>query len=227
MRRSKPLAAGGGRAADRAGDRQRPSPRAPREFVVVTGYEGERLGGLPRRPGYAPRHADRHCVRNADCTAATAFRCWPRRAAGGRRFMLLMSDHLFDPSILSDCRRPALRRGRGDPGGRSPARQSAGEPGRRDPGRAGRGRPRSATSARGWKPTTAIDTGIFLATRALLKAIRANVAGGGGGGISDGMQRPRRQGPGGRLRHRRAVLARCRRHVAYEQAEREAQGAAG
>ncbi len=71
------------------------------EFVVVTGYEGARvenfLAGLAARRGISIT-----CVRNPDFKLANGVSVAAAEAHLGEQFVLLMSDHLFDPSIVTD-----------------------------------------------------------------------------------------------------------------------------
>ena len=156
------------------------------EFAVVTGYEAEGveafLADLAERTG-----ARIEAIRNVD---------WPRPnglsvlAAGPRldgEFVLLMSDHLFEPSILRDMiaadRSGASLTLAADFAVDNPmldlddaTKIELGEGGRI--ARIGKTLPRY----------DAIDTGIFIATPALLEALRASVAAGGTGSLSEGVQ---------------------------------------
>ena len=81
------------------------------EFVVVTGYEGARvenfLAGLAVRRGVSIT-----CVRNPEFHLANGVSVAAAKPHLGEQFVLLMSDHLFDPSIVTDM----LAAG-GDPNG--------------------------------------------------------------------------------------------------------------
>jgi 1L-myo-inositol 1-phosphate cytidylyltransferase len=156
-------------------------------FVVVTGYEAE---GIER---FLPRLAESvgapiEAVRN---------RAWERPnglsvlAAADRLdgpFILLMSDHLFDPAILR-----ALIAGHRPDADLTLAVDSDTESPILDLDDA----TKVALAADGrivrigktLDRYDAVDTGIFVATPALLTAIREAVAAGGAGSLSEGVQR--------------------------------------
>ncbi len=157
-----------------------------REFVVVTGYEAERveafLQDLSIRRGFRI-----DTVRNPDWKKANGLSVAAAEAMLGDRFVLLMADHLFDPMILSGMlgRAPDTdgvilavdRRLKNDLVDMQDVT-------------------RVATNAEGKitrigkliETYDAFDTGIFVASKALIRAIRDDVARGGNGGISAGMQ---------------------------------------
>jgi 1L-myo-inositol 1-phosphate cytidylyltransferase len=155
-------------------------------FVVVTGYQAERLEayldafakaeGVPVTVVYNPRWAERNGL---SVVAA--------EAAVDERFVLMMSDHLFDPEIVRGLMAAGL----------GPAEVVLAVDRRLDnplvdlddvtrvqtgPGGAIRRIGKALT------PYDAFDTGLFLASRGLIGAIRDDVAAGGGGSISEGMQ---------------------------------------
>jgi choline kinase len=155
-------------------------------FVVVTGYRAgpveDFLGDLAERTGLAIE-----TVRNDDWLRPNGLSVL---AAGERldgEFILLMSDHLFDPAILRGMidadREGAALTLAADFGIDNPlldlddaTKIELGEDGR---------------IARIGKTLTrydAIDTGIFIAGRALLDALRASLAAGGTGSLSEGVQ---------------------------------------
>ncbi len=162
------------------------------EFVVVTGYEGERLETFIQQLS-SRRGIPMTCVRNPNWTAGNGLSVLAAEPLVGDRFMLLMSDHLFDPTILRDV---ASRTS--DEGTVTLAvdrRLSNPLVNVSDVTRvelAADGRIRQI--GKGIESHNAYDTGIFLATKALLNAIREDVAAGGAGGISDAMQRLADQG---------------------------------
>jgi 1L-myo-inositol 1-phosphate cytidylyltransferase len=154
-------------------------------FVVVTGYEGPRveafLRQLSTRTGIPIQ-----TVRNPDWKLANGHSVAAASPVLEDRFVLLMSDHLFDPGLLGELlAAPApdgsvvlavdrrldnplvdledVTRVRTGPGG--------------------------AISAIGKmiEPFDAYDTGVFLANGALIDSIREDIARGGSGGISGGM----------------------------------------
>ncbi len=157
------------------------------EFVVVTGYEGDKLEKYLYALA-AGRGLRLNCIRNPKWKASNGLSV---AAAGpvlhNEKFLLLMSDHLFDPEIVR-----ALVRRHGDSPGvvlavdrrlDSPlvdledvTRVEVAEDGRIQ--RIGKLIDRY----------NAFDTGIFLATPMLIEAIEAKAAAGGVGSISEGMQ---------------------------------------
>jgi 1L-myo-inositol 1-phosphate cytidylyltransferase len=157
-----------------------------REFVVVTGYEAERveafLADLSVRRGFTI-----DTVRNPDWTKANGLSVAAAEAMLGERFVLLMSDHLFDPLILAGLLGQAP-----DPEGVTLAvdRRLQNELVDLEDVT------RVATTAEGGivrigkliETYDAFDTGVFMASKALIRAIREDVASGGNGGISAGMQ---------------------------------------
>jgi 1L-myo-inositol 1-phosphate cytidylyltransferase len=156
-------------------------------FVVVTGYEAERveafLPGLASRMG-VPVEA----VRNPEWAKPNGVSVLAAAERLGPEFLLLMSDHLFDPAIVAD-----LLRGRragaaltlaADYGMTNPE-LDLDDATKLDVDGDGRIR-RIGKTIEGYN---AVDTGIFLTTPALPEAIRAAVADGASGSLSDGVQR--------------------------------------
>jgi 1L-myo-inositol 1-phosphate cytidylyltransferase len=156
------------------------------EFLVVTGHQAERverfLGDLASRLGIAV-----DWVRAEDWTRPNGFSVL---AAAGRidgDHLLLMSDHLFDPDILRRLR-AAPRAGIGlrlavDRDIRGPL-LDLDDATKVDVGDDG-GIVRIGKALDSYN---AIDTGLFLATPALAEAISADIAAGGGGSLSEGVQ---------------------------------------
>ncbi len=155
-------------------------------FVVVTGYEAEPLeaflGDLAERSGLPIE-----IVRNPDWARPNGLSVLAAEARLDGEFILLMSDHLFDPAILSDMI-AADREGDAHPRRRFRRRQSAARPRRRDQDRSLARTAGSSASARLLPRYDAIDTGIFIAGPALLEALRASLAAGGSGSLSEGVQ---------------------------------------
>ncbi|HEX6375811.1 MAG TPA: NTP transferase domain-containing protein [Allosphingosinicella sp.] len=156
------------------------------EFVVATGYEAEAveafLGDLAARTGLAIE-----AVRNPDWDRPNGLSVLAAAARLDGEFVLLMSDHLFDPSILRDMiaadRRGASLTLAADFAVDNPlldlddaTKIELGED--RRIARIGKTLPRY----------DAIDTGIFIAGPALPDAIRASLAAGGTGSLSEGVQ---------------------------------------
>jgi 1L-myo-inositol 1-phosphate cytidylyltransferase len=156
------------------------------ELVVVTGYRPEPLeeflGGLSARLDIPVT-----AVRNAEWARPNGLSVLAAAPLLDSEFLLLMSDHLFDPAIV---RRLLAERIAGaalilaadyrldSPGlDLDDATKIAVAPDKRIR-RIGKAIP----------DYDAIDTGIFLATPALLGAIEASLAHGGTGSLSEGVQ---------------------------------------
>lgn len=154
-------------------------------FVVVTGYEAEGietfLAGLAERSGIAietARNPDWHRPNGLSVLAAAD------RLDG--QFILLMSDHLFDPEILRrilDGRRPdaALTLGADFDVTRPDLDLD-------DATKLKLEGDRIVGIAKSLEDYDAVDTGIFIAGQALLEALRESVAAGGSGSLSEGVQ---------------------------------------
>lgn len=158
-----------------------------REFFVVTGYRADALeaflGELSARHNLTIT-----CVRCEDWERPNGHSVLAGAAVLTEPFLLLMSDHLFDPEI-------ARRLIEG--GGREADVVLAVDRALNGPlldvddatkvqvGADGRIEAIGKTI----DPYNAIDTGLFLATPALAQAIRDAVDAGGGGSLSEGVQR--------------------------------------
>jgi choline kinase len=156
------------------------------ELVVVTGYRAEPLeafvGGLADRLG-APVEA----VRNAEWARPNGLSVLAAAPYLGSEFLLLMSDHLFDPAIVE-----RLLAGRIAAAALTLAADYRLDAPGLDMDDATKievakdGRiVRIGKTIAGYD---AVDTGIFLATPALLDAIEASLAAGGTGSLSEGVQ---------------------------------------
>lgn len=155
-------------------------------FVVVTGYEAEGietfLAGLAERSGIVietVRNAEWHRPNGLSVLAAA------ERLEG--EFILLMSDHLFDPDILRrilEGRRPdaALTLGADFDVTRPDLDLDDATKLKLD------GKGRIVGIAKTLEDYDAVDTGIFIAGPALLDALRESVAAGGSGSLSEGVQ---------------------------------------
>jgi choline kinase len=156
------------------------------EFVVVTGYEADRLtafltafsraSGVKVTPVYNPRWTERNGLSVAAGGPALA-----------DTFVLMMSDHLFDPRIVQGL----VAAGRGDADLVLAVDRRLDNPlvDLDDVTRVqtdGSGAIRRI--GKGIEPFDAFDTGLFLASQALIASIRDDVAQGGGGSISEGVQ---------------------------------------
>ena len=156
-------------------------------FVVVTGYEPEPLERfLAEFAGRSSLAVE--IVRNSDWARPNGVSVLGAAPRLDGEFILLMSDHLFDPFILRrllDGRRPdALltlgadyRIARPDLDLDDATKLKLGSEGRID------GVSKALTDYE------AVDTGIFVAGPELLDAIAASIAEGGSGSLSEGVQR--------------------------------------
>lgn len=156
-------------------------------FVVVTGHEAERvehvlavLGRLLEVPV--------EFVRVDDCTRPNGFSALAGSARIEGPYLLLMSDHLFDPEIVvrlagradssADVVLAVDRNPSGDLIDLADATKVAVAP----DGRIKR-------IGKELERFNAIDTGVFVAGPGLAEAIRADIAEGGAGSLSAGVQR--------------------------------------
>jgi choline kinase len=159
-------------------------------FTVVTGHEAERLEafltGLSERIGLLIRP-----VRIADWDRPNGYSVLAGADAVAGDYLLTMSDHLFDPKIvrLLLAAPPAPLTLAVDRDLANPLLDMD------DATKVSLG-PDGAILRIGkiLERFDAIDTGLFRATPALAEAIRAAVAGGGAGSLSDGVQRLADQG---------------------------------
>jgi choline kinase len=155
-------------------------------FVVVTGYEAERveafLAGLADRSGLAIE-----TVRNSDWHRPNGLSVLAAAPSLDGEFILLMSDHLFDPEILRRIlagrrQEAALTLGadfritRPDLDLDDATKLKLGPEGR------------IVGIAKTLCDYDAVDTGIFVAGPALLEALRESVEAGGSGSLSEGVQ---------------------------------------
>ncbi len=156
-------------------------------FVVVTGYEGRRLeiflAGLAERLSIPIT-----TVRNFAWKGANGLSVTAAEPHLDDRFVLMMADHLVDPTIITDLAHAqagpdevvlAVDRRLDNPlvDLDDVTRVAVDADGR------------ITAIAKLLAGHDAYDTGVFLASKALVRAIREDVAGGGGGGVSDGMRR--------------------------------------
>ncbi|MEO8925640.1 MAG: NTP transferase domain-containing protein [Caulobacteraceae bacterium] len=157
------------------------------EFVVVTGYEGARLEAFLRRLA-ARRDLAIVTVRNPDWRASNGLSVMAAAPYLDERFILMMADHLFDPTLLSDLiatpEKPgavvlAVDRRLDNPLVDLEDVTRVETDGAGDILRIGKL----------IEPYDAFDTGVFLASQALIEAIGEDMAAGGAGGISGGMNR--------------------------------------
>ena len=163
------------------------------EFVVVTGYEGGKLEKFLYALA-AARGLRLSCVRNPNWKGSNGLSV---AAAGpvihGGKFLLLMSDHLFDPQIVRDL----IKAYRDSPGVALAVDRRLDNPlvDLEDVTRvdvAGDGAIRRIGKL--IERYNAFDTGVFLASPLLIQAIEAKAGAGGIGSISEGMQALAEQG---------------------------------
>ncbi|MEI9966000.1 MAG: NTP transferase domain-containing protein [Caulobacteraceae bacterium] len=157
------------------------------DFAIVTGYEGDRLEGFLQAIS-SQRGLRVATRRNEDWKGSNGLSVLAAQELVGERFVLLMCDHLFDPSIL----RELLRRPMGKDELVLAVDRRLDNPlvDRDDVTRvdvAGDGKIRRI--GKGIEGYNAYDTGVFLATPALFDAIREDIAAGGPGSLSAGVQR--------------------------------------
>lgn len=156
------------------------------EFVVVTGYEPlpleAELGELAERTGLPIEIA-----RNQDWVRPNGVSLLAAASELSGEFILLMSDHLFDPAILRRliaARRPeaALTLGidhrveRPDLDLDDATKVRLDEEGR------------IVAIGKNLLNYDAVDTGLFIASPALLQALARSIAAGGAGSLSEGVQ---------------------------------------
>jgi len=182
---SKPLAELGGRPLIEHVVRAAATAGAT-EFVVVTGYRAEpleaSLAQLARTTGL-PIEA----VRNPEWARPNGISVLAAAGRLDREFVLLMSDHLFDPAILGDL----IAADRGAAALTLAADFAIGNPSldlddatKIELGEGLRIRRIGKALVR----YDAIDTGIFVAGPPLFDALRAALAAGGTGSLSEGVQ---------------------------------------
>lgn len=156
------------------------------DFVVVTGYEGDRL------EAFLSQLAEReeitvNTVRNSDFIKANGFSVLAADTKLADRFVLLMCDHLFDPTILRDLLHQPMARDelilaidkRMD--NRLVQKDDVTKVQVADDGRI-------VAIGKTIERYNAYDTGIFVASRSLLTALAEDVAA-NGGTLSGGVQR--------------------------------------
>ncbi len=155
-------------------------------FLVATGYEAERveafLPGLSDRLG-APVEA----VRNPEWRRPNGLSVLAAADRLGGEFLLLMSDHLFDPAIARELlagRRPEAALTLACDHRLDNVLVDADDVTKVALGADGR----IARIGKKLATYQAFDTGIFLATPALFGAIRKSLASGGAGSLSEGVQ---------------------------------------
>jgi myo-inositol-1-phosphate synthase len=155
-------------------------------FVVVTGYEGERLeqflGDLAARKSLPV-----DCVRNPAWRALNGVSVLAAEDQLQDRFVLMMCDHLFDPTILRDLLTRTLAQ---DELILAVDRRLDNPLVNRDDVTKVKVDPEGRIEMIGkqLEDFNAYDTGIFLASKSLLRAIGEDIEA-GGGSLSGGVQR--------------------------------------
>lgn len=155
------------------------------DFTIVTGYRAEEVEAFARETaGRLGVHAQSR--RTEDWDRPNGFSVVTGAEGLNEPFLLLMSDHLFDPSILHDLSLAdgaaltlAVDRNheRPDLDLEDATRVRVGKDGRIE------------QIGKMLEPYNAVDTGLFLATPDLREAILADAAAGGAGSLSEGVRR--------------------------------------
>jgi myo-inositol-1-phosphate synthase len=156
-------------------------------FVVVTGYEGRRLETF--LSGLAERLAiPIETVRNFAWKGANGISVAAAEPHLDERFVLMMADHLVDPSIIEDL--VQVPAGSDELILAVDKRLENPLVDLEDVTRVAiDGEGKITAIAKLLEQHDAYDTGVFLASKALVTAIRDDVEAGGGGGLSDGVRR--------------------------------------
>ena len=190
------------------------------DMVVVTGYEGDAvegfLGALAKK-----RSIKVDTVRNGDWQKPNGLSVLAASEQVGDRFILLMCDHLFDPAILHDLLGQqigpdelllAVDRRLTNPLVQldDVTRVNVGDDGR------------ILDIGKGLEQYNAFDTGIFVGSASLLKALAEDAAA-GGGSISGGVKRLAAQGLARAFDIGDRFWIDVDDTVAFEQAEQETQ----
>ncbi len=162
------------------------------EFVVVTGHEAPRLEAFLTRLA-TRRGVPIETVRNPDFRGPNGLSVTAAAPLLDENFVLLMSDHLFDPTLLADLLAEPRR-----PGSVVLAVDRRLDNPLVDLEDVTRVRTSPAGDivqvGKGIEPYDAFDTGVFLASRALIEAIGEDIAAGGAGGNSGGVNVLARRG---------------------------------
>jgi choline kinase len=156
------------------------------EFVVVTGYEGGKLEKFLYALA-AAKGLRLNCIRNPNWKASNGHSVAAAGPVVHGKFLLLMSDHLFDPEIV----RELIRAHANSPGVALAVDRRLDNPlvDLEDVTRVQATQDgRIQRIGKLIESYNAFDTGIFLASPELIAAIEAKVAAGGIGSISEGMQ---------------------------------------
>lgn len=154
------------------------------EFVVVTGHEADTLEGY-LAPFVAKRGAGVRFVRNPEYDKPNGLSVLAAARALGERFLLVMSDHLMDPGIIRDAANLSPARGEvwlaTDNNLANPFVDMDDVTRVKTEGRLIR------AIGKGLKDYDCFDTGLFVASSALVEAIRESGDACGDWSISGGM----------------------------------------
>jgi choline kinase len=157
------------------------------KFVVVTGYEGRRLEAFLAKLS-ARRDVPIVTVRNLAWKLANGVSVAAAEPYLDERFVLMMADHLVSPDLIADLIAAPV----------APGEVILGIDRRLDNPLVDLddvtrvrtdGEGRILAIGKLLDDYDAFDTGVFLAARTLIAAIREDIAEGGSGGISGGMAR--------------------------------------
>jgi 1L-myo-inositol 1-phosphate cytidylyltransferase len=147
-----------------------------RGFVVVTGYAGDKverhLEGLAAAEGLTIE-----VVRNDEWEKENGLSVLKARELAGDRFLLSMSDHLFDPAILADLARQPIADGETILAVDANIRDNA-LVDLDDVTRVRVREGRIVAIGKGLEDYNAFDTGLFLGTRGLFLALAKSQEGG-------------------------------------------------
>ena len=158
-----------------------------REFVVVVGYEGEKVKAAVEEMG-AKKGVKVTAVENSEWQKANGLSVLKADGVLDDHFVMLMCDHLFDPQIIRDLLRQPRKAGElllaVDTRIENPLVDKS-DVTRVDTRPDGKIR----SIGKGIEPYNAYDTGVFLASPSLFEAIKADIAAGGSGSLSEGVQR--------------------------------------
>ncbi len=155
------------------------------DFFVVTGYEGDQvrayLDTISRDHGYRIT-----CLENPDWRHENGLSVLRAKGTIREPFLLLMSDHLFDPAILKKL----LREGPVDEGVALVVDRRAAPPfvDLRDATKVTLEGERVIRIGKGLTPFDALDTGIFLCTPAIFDALEESVENRGDGTLTGGVR---------------------------------------
>ena len=154
-------------------------------FLVVTGHEAERVEAFLAQLQFRLA-LPIGWERVEDWNRPNGYSVLAGASALNSDYLLSMADHLFDPAIVARLlERPASRVTLAVDRSLSGPLLDIDDATKVDVASDGR----ISRIGKALASYNAIDAGLFLATPALAEAIRADIAAGGGGSLSEGMQR--------------------------------------